>query len=50
MEAEFAGQRVVIAGADGGIEVDKMQPWVRLKFFEEAEHIGNGEFAFAAVD
>src|SRR5271163_1639729 len=49
-EAEFAGQRVVAAGADGGVQVDKMQPAIGFESLQQPEHVGDGEFALAAVD
>jgi hypothetical protein len=49
-DAEFFCERVVVAGTDGGVEVDEMEPGIGFEFFEEAEDVGDGEFAFAAVD
>jgi hypothetical protein len=50
LEAELLGEGVVVAGADSGVEVDDVEPLVGLEFFEEAEDVGDGEFALAAVD
>ncbi len=48
--AEQCDERVVVVSVRGGVEIDDMQPFVAAEFVELRGHVGNGEFATAAVD
>ncbi len=50
VEAEFASKPVVVSGANGGVEVDEVQPFIGFEFFQKAEYIGDGEFSIAPMD
>src|SRR5262249_31103436 len=47
---EFGDERVVFSFAHRRVEIDDVKPFVVAKAVEEAEDIGDGEFATAAVD
>lgn len=50
LKTESFREAVVVAGADGGVEVNDVEPAMRLEFLEQAEDVSDGECAFAAVD
>ena len=49
-DAKLPNERIVVAFAHGGVEVDHVQPLVARKAIKQAQHIGDGEFAFAPVN
>ena len=49
-EAKFVDEFAIVAFAHGCIQIDYVEPGMMPETFQEAEDIGDGEFAAAAVN